>query len=66
MAFRRVADQRATAQRPALPLFQPLIDVLARFDRAAFREPLVEMQREIHAAGLPRFWLAEGTWPRRN
>jgi tight adherence protein C len=40
-------------------LFQPLIDVLARFNRAAFREPLVEMQREIHAAGLSRFWLAE-------
>ncbi len=40
-------------------LLQPLIELLARFNRAAFREQLPEIQRHIFAAGLPRFWLAE-------
>jgi len=40
-------------------LFQPLIVVLARFNRAAFRSSLPEVQRHIQAAGLPRFWLPE-------
>ncbi|HVW36923.1 MAG TPA: hypothetical protein VHB99_06445 [Pirellulales bacterium] len=40
-------------------LLQPLVDVLARFNRGAFREQLPEIQREILAAGLSRFWLAE-------
>jgi tight adherence protein C len=44
---------------PLYRLFQPLIDVLARFNRAVLREQLAEIQREIHAAGLSRFWLAE-------
>lgn len=44
---------------PIYRLLQPLIDVLARFNRAAFREQLPEIQRQILAAGLPRFWLAE-------
>lgn len=38
---------------------QPAIQLMARFNRAAFRESLPEIQREIQAAGLPRFWLAE-------
>jgi len=40
-------------------LFQPLIQLLARFNRAAFRDALPEIQRHINCAGLPRFWLAE-------
>ena len=40
-------------------VFQPVIGLLARFNRTVFRDGLSEMQREIQAAGLPRFWLAE-------
>lgn len=40
-------------------LFQPIIQMLARFNRAAFRDSLPEIQRHIHCAGLSRFWLAE-------
>jgi len=40
-------------------LFQPWIQLLARFNRAAFRDALPEIQRHINCAGLPRFWLAE-------
>jgi len=40
-------------------VFKPLIQLLAAFNRAAFREALPEIHREIQAAGLPRFWLAE-------
>lgn len=40
-------------------VFQPVIAVFARFNRAAFREGLPAIHREIQAAGLPRFWLAE-------
>jgi tight adherence protein C len=39
--------------------FQPVIQMFARLNRALFRESLPEVQREIQAAGLPRFWLAE-------
>lgn len=44
---------------PTFRLFQPLIQLLARLNRAAFHEQLPEIYREIQAAGLPRFWLAE-------
>ena len=40
-------------------LFQPAIQLLARLNRVAFREGLPEIQRQIQAAGLSRFWLAE-------
>ena len=44
---------------PLYRLFQPAIHLLARFNRGLFRESLPEIQRELQAAGLPRFWLAE-------
>jgi tight adherence protein C len=44
---------------PFFRLFQPIIQRLAVFNRRAFRDQLPEIQREIQAAGLPRFWLAE-------
>jgi tight adherence protein C len=37
----------------------PLFGPLARVNRQLFRGSLKEIQREIQAAGLPRFWLAE-------
>jgi tight adherence protein C len=40
-------------------IFQPVIQLFAKFNRKVFRESLPVMQREIQAAGLPRFWLAE-------
>ncbi len=40
-------------------LFQPVIQFLARLNRAAFARSLPEVQREILAAGLPRYWLPE-------
>ncbi len=40
-------------------LFQPLVRLLARFNRGAFPDQLPEVQRQILAAGLPRFWLPE-------
>ena len=40
-------------------LFQPAIQLLARGNRTVFRESLPTISREIQAAGLPRFWLAE-------
>ncbi len=39
--------------------FQPVIQLMARFNRRAFRESLPEINRQIQAAGLSRFWLAE-------
>lgn len=39
--------------------FQPLIELLARFNLAVFRDRLPEIQRQIHAAGFSRFWLPE-------
>lgn len=44
---------------PLFRLLQPAVQLLARFNRGAFREALPEVQRHIHAAGLSRFWLAE-------
>ncbi len=40
-------------------VFQPVIGMFARANRAVFREGLSAIHREIQAAGLPRFWLAE-------
>src|SRR5262245_19851892 len=40
-------------------VFQPLVQLFARLNRAAFREYLPEIGREVQAAGLPRFWTAE-------
>ena len=40
-------------------IFHPAIQALARMNRAVFRESLPEIQRQIQAAGLPRFWLPE-------
>jgi tight adherence protein C len=40
-------------------VFHPLVQLLARFNRIAFREYVPEIGREIQAAGLPRFWTAE-------
>jgi tight adherence protein C len=40
-------------------MFQPAIQLLGRINRTVFRENLPEIQRQIHAAGLPRFWLPE-------
>jgi tight adherence protein C len=37
----------------------PFFDPLARVNRGLFREALPAVAREIQAAGLPRFWLAE-------
>src|SRR5262245_65503249 len=39
--------------------FHPLVRLLARFNRLAFREYLPEIGREIQDDGLHRFWLAE-------
>jgi len=44
---------------PLYRVFQPAIRVLARFNRGLFADILPEIQREIQAAGLPRFWLPE-------
>jgi tight adherence protein C len=44
---------------PWYRLFQPLIGLLARFNRVLFPRSLAEIHREIQAAGLPRFWLPE-------
>lgn len=41
---------------PLYRFFQPLVQLLARFNRGAFRESLPEISREIQAAGLPRVW----------
>jgi tight adherence protein C len=43
----------------AYRIFQRLIQFLARLNRGAFRNQLAEVQREIQAAGLSRFWLPE-------
>lgn len=39
--------------------FQPVIGILAKVNRLSLREALPEIQRQIQAAGMPRFWLAE-------
>jgi tight adherence protein C len=40
-------------------LFQPVIQLLAQMNRKVFVDSLPVVSREIQAAGLPRFWLAE-------
>lgn len=40
-------------------VFQPVIRWLAPLNRRAFADSLPEIQREIQASGMPRFWLAE-------
>jgi tight adherence protein C len=40
-------------------LFQPVIGLLAKLNRLSLREALPEIQRQLQAAGLPRFGLAE-------
>ncbi len=37
-------------------LFQPVIQLFARFNRRAFRDGLPEINREVQASGLPRVW----------
>ncbi|MDA1051531.1 MAG: type II secretion system F family protein [Planctomycetota bacterium] len=44
---------------PVYRLFQPLIRLFAKLNRAAFSTSLPEVHRQIQAAGLPRFWLPE-------
>ena len=39
-------------------VFQPLIQGLARLNHRAFPDALPEVHREIHAAGLSRYWTA--------
>src|SRR4051812_15363016 len=40
-------------------LLYPLFIPLARVNRSLFRGSLPEINRELQAAGLPRFWLPE-------
>ncbi len=44
---------------PLYRLFQPAITLLARLNRVMFPNRLLEIHRQIQAAGLPRFWLPE-------
>jgi tight adherence protein C len=44
---------------PLYRLFQPMIALLARLNRAMFPNSLPEIHRQVQAAGLPRFWLPE-------
>lgn len=44
---------------PFYRVFQPILRLLARINRAVFRDALPEIQRQIQAAGMARFWLAE-------
>ncbi len=41
---------------PLYRMFQPVIQMLAKLNRRAFREQLPEIDREVQAAGLPRVW----------
>ena len=40
-------------------LFQPVLQLFALVNRKFFRNTMPVMQREIQAAGLPRYWLPE-------
>ena len=40
-------------------VFQPVFGVLARLNRVMFLNSLPKINRQIQAAGLPRFWLPE-------
>ena len=44
---------------PLYRLFYPVFTVLARVNRAVFRDGLGEIHRQVQASGLPRFWLPE-------
>ena len=44
---------------PLYRLLYPVFTFLARVNRAVFRDGLHEIQRQVQAAGLPRFWLPE-------
>ena len=44
---------------PMYRLFQPLIQIFAKLNRAAVSSSLPEVYRQIQAAGLPRYWLPE-------
>lgn len=44
---------------PLYRLFQPVIALMSRLHRAAWGSRLAEVQREILAAGMPRYWLPE-------
>ena len=44
---------------PVFHLFQPLIQTAARFNRNVFGGELPELGRQIQAAGMSRYWLAE-------
>jgi tight adherence protein C len=44
---------------PFYRLLQPVFSILARMNRVVFREGLGEIQRQVQASGLPRFWLPE-------
>jgi tight adherence protein C len=53
---------RINELRRADPLFrflQPVVEILARFNRVMFPGSLPEIARQLQAAGLPRFWLPE-------
>jgi len=53
---------RTNSLRQADAMFrtlQPVIQFFARINRAAFPDSLPEIQRQIQAAGLPRYWLPE-------
>ena len=39
--------------------FQPIIHIFARINRNMFSDSLPMIEREIQAAGLPRFWMPE-------
>src|SRR5687768_4565357 len=40
-------------------LFQPVVQFLAKLNRAAFHDSLEEVSRLLQAAGFPRYWLPE-------
>jgi tight adherence protein C len=44
---------------PFYRLLYPVFSALARINRVVFRDALGEIQRQVQAAGLPRFWLPE-------
>src|SRR5262245_9340078 len=57
--YDRVRIAELKRQDALYRLLYPLFGPLARINRQLFRESLKEIQRELQAAGLPRFWLAE-------
>lgn len=44
---------------PVFRIFQPVIDIFAKLNRAALPGGLSEIRRELQAAGKSRFWLPE-------